>query len=250
MSKKIDKHDLKGPDAFVSFSDHVLAWMEKHAKSIGAVFAVALVVAVGAVVYGYVREHQEASAADAIFRPEAELRKVEAEFKGGSDPMGIKPPTPAKTADFTKDYLPAVEKVQGEIKSHAGTKTALVSAMNLASFLVEQKQFERAVEVLSLPTYRPSGGDVLAGFWNMHRGLAFLETKKYKEAAEAYEAILKSAELKSFHPEAMLKLGLAQEMQGDKAKARATYEKLGREFPTSEASATGQQYLRLMDLSS
>jgi TolA-binding protein len=46
----------------------------------------------------------------------------------------------------------------------------------------------------------------------------------------------------------MLKLGMSYEMKGEAEKARQTYEKLGREFPDSEASSSALQYLRLLDL--
>ncbi len=244
MSKKLDKHDIKAPDAFVSFSDHVLSWMEKHFMTMIGLALIALVGAAGYMGYGYWQSTKESSAAEALQKPESDLRKME-EGLASKDPKAV-----AKAPEFSKEYLPSIEKIKSELKAHSNTKAALVSAMNLSLFLIQQKQFDQALEVISIPTYKPSDKNVLSAFWNMHRGLVLIEAKKYKEATDSYQEVLKSASLKYFHPEALLKLGVALELQGDKAKARDTYEKLNREFPGSEASLTGQQYLRLLDMKS
>lgn len=254
--KKIDKDDLKAPDAFVSTSDRVFAFIEAHAKTIlGAVLTVA-VLGIGYVAYGYIRGSQETKASEALFGPEAELRRAEErirEERGNQIKDLMKKDGKAKAegnrpVDFKADYQPLVDKIATQIRSHSATKTAAISAMNLSYFLIQQKQAAAALEVLEAVKYKPSKGDLVNGFWQMHRGLVWLENGQFDKAIEAYQEVSKTKDLSYFHPEALLKLGFAYELKGDAAKARENYEKLGREFPRTEAATTAQQYLRFLDL--
>jgi len=254
---KLTKEDLKGPDMFVSFSDRLFSWIENNIRAIVAGLSLAGMVAVSFVGYGYWTEGQERKAAEALFKPETELRETESKLReaqaakmqaliaGKDKAPKIDEP---QAADYGKDYAPKVAKITEAIKSHAGTKAALISSLNLANFLIQQKQFPVALEVLEAPKYRPSGNDLLAGFWHMHRGLAYLENQKADEAIKEYKEVLDAKSLKSFHAEAWLKTGVAYELKGDATKARETYEKVSRDFKDTEASNTASQYLRLLDL--
>lgn len=244
MSSKIDKNALKGPDVFQSTSDRVFAWIEANVRVIGGAFALVLVVAIGYVSYKYFSARKEAQAATEIYAAEAGLKKLQQETR---EARALNPGKPAPALDYAKDFAPHVSKLKAEIEKNSGARAALVSALNLVAFLVQQKQFGEALAVLEIPRYRPGSGDVLAGFYNMHRGLVFLENGKYDDARSAYEDILKSSALKHFHPEALLKQGLAFELQGDANRARETYEKLRLQFPESEAAKTAQRYIRLLE---
>lgn len=261
MSKreKISK-ELKGPDAFVSTSDRVFAWIEQHARSISLLCAVVLIGAVGYTANNWWNHRQEEKAAEKLYGPENELKKAEEKIRDEraekmkalanptSKAKNAAKPEVSRPADFQADYAPAVDKIRTAIKAYAGTRAALVSALNLSNFLIQQKQYSMALEVLSIPTYQPPSGDLLAGFKLMHAGLAQLENGKADEALKNYENVLKSKELGYFHSEAMLKSGVAYELKGDLNRARESYEKLSRDFPNTEASNTGQQYKRLLDL--
>jgi TolA-binding protein len=262
VSAKIDKKTLKRPDAFFLTSDKIAAWVEQHAQTVAMGVALIALVGLGWVGYGFLRSHAENQAAEALYGPEAELKKAETAVReerakkmqelaglSAKDKKQAKPET-LRPVDFAKDYGPFVKKIEATIKDHANTKTALVSALNLSYFLLQQKQYEEALNALNTATYEPSHSDILGGFWLMHRGLVLMENKKYDDAGKAYQAVLDSRALNAFHPEALLKLGVAFELKGEADKARQTYEKLGREFPDSEASSSARQYLRLLELKS
>ena len=249
MSSKIDKDMLNNPDVFITTSDHIFNFVERHAKTAAGLFVAAIVIALGYVTYGYVSASREQSAAEAIYKVEAELQKAQADHSE-KPAAGLKktPPEPPKPADYAKDYAPSVEKIKAQIQAHSGTKAAMVAALNLSYFLGEQKQVAPSLDVLQAVTFKPAEGDLLNGFWLMHRGVAFLENNQPDPAIVAYQGVLKAAGLKIFHAEALLKLGIAFQTKGDGAKARESFEKVAREFPESEASSTAQQYLRLLDL--
>ncbi len=256
--EKLTKQDIQGPDMFMTFSEKMFHWIERNAKAILAVVSLAAVVALGYTAYGYYSASQERKAAEALFKPEVELRDTDTKLREsrakkmqdmaiGKDKT-IKVADVDKPADYEKEYSATVAKLTEAIRAHAHTKAAMVSALNLANFLVQQKQYPAALQVLEAPKYKPSDSDLLAGFWHMHRGLAYLENQKAEDAIKEYKEILDSKDLKSFHPEAWLKTGVAHEMKGDLNKARETYEKVDREFKGTEASNTASQYLRLLDL--
>ena len=260
MSSKINKDELKHPDAFITLSDHIFAWVQKHGKNMVLVAVAVVVLGASYVGYTFLQARAENQAAEALYAPQAELKKAETQVRedrakqmaslaglNAKDKKTTRPES-ARPVDYAKDYQPIVAKVKVQIQSHADTKAALVAAMNLSYFLLQQKQYAEALAVLDLPKYTPSHGDLLSGFWQMHRGLTLMENQKFEEAAKIYQSVSVEASLKAFQPEALLKLGVAFEQKGEADKARQTYEKLGREFPNSEASASAQQYLRLLDL--
>lgn len=261
MSKKSDmKHALKEPDAFVSSSHIVLHWIERHAMTMGALVVLGSALGLAYVSYGYMADRSEEQAAESIYKAEAELKKAEAkireerakkmqELAGLS--KGKKPeanPETLRPVDFGKDYAGLVTKVKEQLKKESGTRAAMVSALNLSYFLVQQQQFQEALEVLKTPTFKPGSKDLLGGFWRMHYGLVLLENGKADEALQVYGEVIGQEPLKPFHAEALLKTGIALELKGDSTKAKETYEKVGREFPNTEAANSAAQYLRLMDM--
>ena len=247
MSKKIDKEMLKNPDVFVSTSDKIFEFIERHFVSFISLAGVVVVAALVYVGYNYFNASREASAAAALYPAEEQLRKVEEDAQTKKAAVKDKP---AVAEDYAKDYAPLVEKVKTQIQAYAERKASLISALNLADFLLQQKQYGEALAVLSLAKYQPSIDEDLFGFLMMHRGVALLENNQTAPAIEAYQKVLNAPKLKVFYPEALLKLGLSYEQSGDTAKARETYERIGRDFPETDASATAQQYIRLLELKS
>ena len=261
MSKKSDMKDaLKTPDAFIGTSSVILKWIEDNAAVVFSVIAIATLGGVGYTGYTYWQSHREAQASEAIYKYEADLRKAEEKVRderakklqeAASDKSKTKPALEVvRPVDYAKDYQSSVQKVKEAIKAHSGTRSALVSALNLSYFLQQQKQFQEALEVLEIPTSRPGSGDFLGGFWRMHLGVMLLENNKAEEAIRVYDEVINSAALKAFQPEALLKKGVALELKGAKDQARSVYEKLSREFPNTEASTTASQYLRYLELKS
>ncbi len=253
MSSKIDKDALKTPDMFLSTSDKIFNFVEQHFKTFLTVVVAALVAGGAYVGMGYLQTRKELKAAEALYVPEAALRKTETGFRE-EKAKALKPgdkekkSEPAKVEDYARDYAPTVEKIKAAIKDNDSTRAAMVSALTLSSFLLQQKQYSAALEALQLAKFNPPSADLLAGFWFMQSGLVNLENGQTGPAIEAYDHVLKSDALKAFHPEALLKLGVCSELKGDTAKARETYERLGREFPETEAAQNALQFLRLMQM--
>lgn len=263
MSKKDLADTLKGPDAFQSTSQTVLQWIEHHSKTVIGVVLTGSLVGLAYVGYVYWDSSNETKAIESLYKHESELKKVETKIRderakkmqelAGLSGKSKKPelkPEAVRPVDFAKDFAPIVSQIKGDIKVVAGTRAAVVSALNLSYFLVQQKQFAEALEVLKTPSRKPGTSDLLGGFWRMHYGLVLLENQKADEALALYSEVVSAEKLKPFHAEAMLKTGIAYELKGDSAKAKETYEKLGRDYPNTEASNSATQFLRLLELKS
>jgi len=231
----------------------VLKFIEDHARIVGTLVLAGSIGGLAFVGHKLWRTQVETKAAERLYKVEAQLKKVESEIrkersKKMQDSAGLK--EELRPVDFAKDFAGIVTNMKAELKNVSGTRAAMVSALNLANFLIQQKQYEEALEVLKTPAIRPGVNDLLGGFWRMHYGLVCLENNKADDAIAAYQEVLAADGLKPFHPEALLKSGIAYEIKGDLNKARDTYEKLGREYPNTEASAAAAQYLRLLELKS
>jgi TolA-binding protein len=276
VASKIDKETLKGPDVFLSTSEKVFQWVEHNLVVIGSIVGVGLAVACGIVGYNYFVGVREQKAAEALYVPEAEFKKAQSEMaeakqkdKLAQQNSAASKTTKGKNKDKNKDrdkdkdkpsdgdtsatdkkidLEPMIAKIKTQIDLHSQTRAAMVSAMNLSNFLLTEKRYADALAVLDLIKYDPGSADLLAGFWLMHRGLIYLENTKSSQARECYQRVLESPQLNAFHPEALLKLGVAFETEGDLTKARDYYERVGREFPNTEDSTTAQQYIRLLEL--
>lgn len=239
MTSKITKDDLRAPDTFHSVSDMLFQWIEKNAKPIAGVIGLALLVGIGWITYGFVATRAETAASEALYGPLDEVKKAELKMHDEKAPV-----------DYANGLAPAIAKLEEAIKKHSGTRVSLVTAMEAAVVLFQQKRFDEARVILNLSGYRPSSGDVMSGLFRLHKGLAELESKKVDEAIATFKSILDTSGLKEFHAEALLKLGICFEQKGDLTQAREAYAKASRQFPDSEAAASALQYSRLLDLQS
>ena len=179
MSSKIDKEMLKNPDVFVSTSDHIFNYIERHFKTVLTVVAVIVVGGVGYVGVGYMNTRKELKAAEALYVPEAALRKAEtslSEAKAKALTLDSKnPAVPPQVEDFTKDYAPSVEQIKTVIKANDQTRAALISALSLSSFLLQLQKYTAALGSMLLGKADVAASALIAGCWYMHRGVVLME---------------------------------------------------------------------------
>jgi tetratricopeptide (TPR) repeat protein len=128
--------------------------------------------------------------------------------------------------------------VNGNVKAETANYIT-TSEANLASFYQEQKQYGKALELLS-ECLKENPGDlpVRFGLANVYRDL-----KKFPAAEEQYLAVLRMA---PGHTGAMWELGLLYYMKGDIADARTQWERI---LSISPAHEKARQGLSLLDKS-
>jgi tol-pal system protein YbgF len=101
--------------------------------------------------------------------------------------------------------------------------------------LVQAKKYAEGIEALSafMAKYPDHPYVENATYW---KGEAYFAQGDHARAAAEFESIATRSALGIKTPDALLKLGMSQEKLGQPDKARASYERLLREFPKSEAA--------------
>ena len=106
-------------------------------------------------------------------------------------------------------------------------------AYDAALALVNQKQFAQALEAFAafLVKWPDHPNADNATYW---RGECYFAQGEFARAAEQFEGVLTRFPMGNKVPDALLKLGMAEEKLGNPQKANQAYERLQREFPRSE----------------
>jgi outer membrane protein assembly factor BamD (BamD/ComL family) len=224
VSKKITitKEELR-TDFFLSHSQQVAAFIGRHTKSLMILVAAIVVVSVGWLAVGYLQSHKEKIASAAFYPVEKKITDEMEKTKTVSD---------AAIADY--------EKVLVEYPSSRAT---LVSLVSVTPVLMKANKTEKAAAWFKKLTFSPGSSEFHFALLKMTEGLLALETKQADQAISDYQAVLSSDAQKAFHPEALLKSGIAFEMKNDNAKAKEAFERVRREHPTSESAELAFQYL-------
>ncbi len=101
--------------------------------------------------------------------------------------------------------------------------------------LVNDKQYDKALDAFAafLVKYPDHPLVENATYW---RGESYFAKGEYKSAADQFEAVLSRPSGGSKAPDALLKLGIANEKLGATDKANEFYARLRTEYPKSEAA--------------
>jgi tol-pal system protein YbgF len=101
--------------------------------------------------------------------------------------------------------------------------------------LVNGKQYAQALEAFAafLVKWPDHPNADNATYW---RGECYFAQGEYARAAEQYEGVITRFPLGNKVPDALLKLGMAQDKLGNPQKAKEAYQRLQRDFPRSEAT--------------
>lgn len=140
-------------------------------------------------------------------------------------------------SDFDQNLLePAATKLQSLIQRHGGTSSGVRARLLLGD--VELKRGNAAQAEVQFRTFlsKSSSSDYI--WTNGQRGLAVaLENQsKFKEAAKAYEDLLKAPLGDEERAHALLDAARAHNLGGDGSAARASYERITKEFGTTRAA--------------
>jgi len=89
-------------------------------------------------------------------------------------------------------------------------------------------------------SYPDSEAAIDAYYWT---GESLLYLNRNSEAITAFNQALQKGPRARYAPDSLYKRGVAQEKQGDLAGARASYEQVVRQFPSSDGATLAQQRL-------
>lgn len=223
MAGKITKEELKTPDFFLSQGHQMAEFILRFQNAFIAVGALVLLGGLTWIGISYWQSHRENAATSAIYPIE---KKMQTEIEKDK-----------KISDAT---LSEYEKV---IAENASARSSLVSLITSTPNLIKAGKANQALALFGKLSYQPSSGEIHFGLEKMTEGLLALESQQPDKAIGFYQQILAQSSQKSFHADALLKLGVAYQQKKDFAKAKETFEKLRKEHPRSQAGEMAFEYL-------
>ena|GEM_PF-6594401 len=222
-SGKLTKEDLKQPDFFQSHGTQLAEFILKFQGVFLTIGALILVGGLAWIGISYWQSHRENAATTALYPVE---KKIQDEME--------------KNKTISDAALQDYDKV---LRDHSSARSSLVSLISLSPSLIKAGKASWALDEISKAGYQPSNRDVYFGLEKMTQGLLALESQQPDKAAEIYQQLLAQDSQKSFHADALLKLGVAYQMKKDIAKARETFERVRKEHPRTQAGEMAFEYL-------
>jgi tetratricopeptide (TPR) repeat protein len=145
--------------------------------------------------------------------------------------MFTKTDVDAKFPETLKNYRTVVEQFPG-------TRAAFEALLAMGSLYSNHGQHDKAVSWLEKAgQMAPTASDRGEAYYSL--GYALEGSGKYAEAVQAYEKALKSGEPMS-KADVLLAIARNQELLGDKAKARETYDQVIKQFPNTDQAHTAE----------
>lgn len=144
-------------------------------------------------------------------------------------------------ADVIQDY-------ENFISQNMGKKAAYMAAVQVAGLALEYKDLDVAEKVLTSATQNMSRTDLFAGLVRSQLGTVLLDKKKYAEAKEQFQKVIDSKELTSFHPQALLRLGVCYYSSGEFDQAESTWNLLEKDHPLTQAAEQAKGFKKLLTL--
>lgn len=222
-SGKLTKEDLKQPDFFVSHGTQMAEFILKFQGVFLTIGALILVGGLSWIGISYWQSHRENAATSALYPVE---KRVQDELE--------------KNKSVSELALQDYDKVLHE---NSSARSSLVSLISLTPQLIKAGKAAWALDEIGKLSYQPSARVVHFGLEKMTQGLLALESQQPEKAVEYYQEILTQDSQKSFHADALLKLGVAYQMKKDITKARETFEKVRKEHPRTQAGEMAFEYL-------
>jgi tetratricopeptide (TPR) repeat protein len=250
--EKLSKRDLRSPDAFISFTQRILAKLNEHRGAILAFFAIVIVGGAVWAGFGAYRHSKEEKAQAVLFVAEKKLKAIEDSFARAALPDNKLPQAMKQTMTGTKptgdmeaDYKDALQGLREVVEKYPGTQAYVVASLNLAEIYTTHGKFDQGIPLLE----KASGTarhPVTKGFvWNQ-LGLAYQGKGDCNKAIEYWQRINAEKELGFLHGASLVRTGLCYESLKQFDKAEQAYHKAGSLADDSDASRTAKKYLKLL----
>ncbi len=250
MDKKLTKHDLKDPDAFISNMSRISTMAFDHRRTVTAVVAVVFGSGLLWAGMGFYNDRRENRAQTDLFMAEKKLKSQEEEFGKSTNP----PTNPAEklkkepvkaTGNLEADYKETVPLLKDVISKHNGTQASVIAALDLAKLYYDYKKYDEGIAVLEKtmdmakhPVTRGLTIDQLANF-NMAKG-------NCDKAIGYWQKLGQEKTLSFLQGSSLIKTGLCYEKLKQFDKAEQTYLRASGLTNDADTSKTAKKYLRLL----
>ena len=197
--------------------------------------------------YLHWQNQQNEKVAEILYQARKKL--MEAEKKAGGDILSFDNNQNFFSQSKKGTYSPEMDKVAQEyihlIKQNIKKPSGLLAISQTAHFLYEYDKKNEAMDLLKAGD--PYKKENLTGFLNSFQlGAYLLDQKEYDTAIKSFLFITTNEKAKWLWPEALIKLGLAYEGQGQITQAGSAYKQAKGIDSLSAQKAT--QYLNLLHL--
>ena len=241
MSKKLTKEDVKGPDAFIAFSDKVIEKIEEQRKPIIFVLAAGFIVGLAFVSVSFIMKKQEQEAQNALY-------KLETQYKKRTDKLAKDEQKNKEGKSLESDYGQIVDQYQQFIKEYPKSKAAKIAAIALADIYQDYGKNEKSLETLENATKSLDPDDFFFGLILSKKASIYLDTKKYPDAISTLKTIIAEKSQEHLKADSLLRMGLAYQQMSKVDDAINTFETITRDFAKSDAARTAKSYIRLLKL--
>ena len=214
---------LQRDDAFVQFGKSMLDGTEKRTQVILISLAGLLVVILGVVFFIQMRTARAEKAMEALFAAQKSMGEV---FKGQK---------PDATPDFAT-FAPAMEKIAAVADEYSSTLAGFEAHMTLGNLNFEYAKYPEALAAFEKALANAPGTMEKAMAW-LAIGSAQESSGKCDVALGSYDhALTLGAQSQTIRGNALLSTARCQELLGKKEDAMKTYERIGKDLPTTPAA--------------
>lgn len=156
---------------------------------------------------------------------EASAEVWKSEFAFAKDSFNL-----AINGEVGADGLPVSEGLETLADDYSGTDAGAIAKYRLGVSYLNLKKFDEAIDALEDVSF---DDEVLGAVAKGALGDAYFETGKVDKAISNYKKAVNHSKNDFSAPIYLKKLGVAQEEAGDAADAKATYERILKEYPNS-----------------
>lgn len=252
MSKKLTKEEVKRSDIFIRITDHTIAWIEKHGKSIAMTILVFAMAGAAYVGYEAKLKSDEKKAQATLYSLRTQGEKLEVSFKSEkkTDEEGgvgaSQEATP--TLDFNQHFAPLIKEYTQFFADYRKTNSEKVGYLQLADLYAQNERWEEATKLLEKGLKLTDKRDFYYGLLAIKLSQVQMSSKAFDHAVKTLETISGQPEQKHLHAESLLRIGLCYSLQSNGEKAKQYFERVERDFANSDAAKSAKNYLRLMAL--
>lgn len=259
---KISKDELKSPDAFMSFADKVGQKLSENWKLIAGALGVVVIAAVGYAASTAIHRAQEETASESLFQIEKKINQVreshaEKQRASVEDLLDNQEKNQKKIEarlkevpelNFEKDFSDLASQLENVIQQHKGTQSAQMSTLRLASLYMQYEKWEKAQNILQPLTQNAKKGTAIYGLSRTQLAAVYSRQGEHQKSIQLLNDILIDKELSYLHSEALLKLGVLSQNQGENSRAEEMFRRLTTEFAETEAGKIAKNLLKLLRL--
>lgn len=245
MTTKIDKHDVKNPDALTQELKKGFAWSVQHSKMVAGAAAAFIFIGTAYSAFSYFMHSQEAKLQEKYYLTEKEYYSIKEKFEApaplANKDLKTQTTTVKATGDLEKDYGTVLTAWNNLIAEKPGSRAAMMAALHVSDIYSQYKKNDLALA--SLSKIQPKK-DLLSALILDKKASLQAEGGDCKAALTTWDQILNNKKYDFMSAELKLKKGLCYETLNDTAQALAMYTQARDSDANSPTAKTAEKYLR------